>query len=82
MPLARYEGAEIGYAVMVRGPEGGRRTYYHAGVTQGYRTLWLLAPDTGEALIVLSSNARAPIQAVMRKGEGGRGRGERGAGSE
>lgn len=65
MPLARYEGAEIGYAVMVRGPEGGRRTYYHAGVTQGYRTLWLLAPDTGEALIVLSSNARAPIQTVM-----------------
>ncbi|MDN6885805.1 serine hydrolase domain-containing protein [Variovorax sp. CAN2819] len=64
-PLARYEGAEIGYAVMVRGPEGGRRTYYHAGVTRGYRTLWLLAPDTGEAMIVLSSNARAPMQSVM-----------------
>lgn len=64
-PLARYEGAEIGYAVMVRGPEGGRRTYYHAGVTEGYRTLWLLAPDTGEAMIVLSSNARAPMQSVM-----------------
>jgi len=64
-PLARYEGAEIGYAVMVRGPEGGRRTYYHAGVTQGYRTLWLLAPDTGEAIIVLSSNAHAPMQTVM-----------------
>ncbi|RSZ39811.1 MULTISPECIES: serine hydrolase domain-containing protein [unclassified Variovorax] len=64
-PLARYEGAEIGYAVMVRGPEGGRRTYYHPGVTEGYRTLWLLAPDTGEALIVLSSNARAPMQGVM-----------------
>jgi CubicO group peptidase (beta-lactamase class C family) len=64
-PLARYEGAEIGYAVMVRGPEGGRRTYYHAGVTEGYRTLWLLAPDTGEALIVLGSNARAPLQPVM-----------------
>ena len=64
-PLARYEGAEIGYAVMVRGSEGGRRTYYHAGVTEGYRTLWLLAPDTGEAMIVLSSNARAPMQSVM-----------------
>lgn len=64
-PLARYEGAEIGYAVMVRGREGARRTYWHAGVTEGYRTLWLLAPDTGEALIVLSSNARAPIQPVM-----------------
>ena len=64
-PLARYEGAEIGYAVMVRGPGGGRRTYYHAGVTEGYRTLWLLAPDTGEAMIVLSSNARAPLQPVM-----------------
>ena len=25
--------------------EGG--LYYHAGVTEGYRTLWLLAPDTG-----------------------------------
>jgi CubicO group peptidase (beta-lactamase class C family) len=64
-PLARYEGAEIGYAVMVRGPEGGRRTYYHAGLTEGYRTLWLLAPDTGEAMIMLSSNARAPMQPVM-----------------
>lgn len=64
-PLARYEGAEIGYAVMVRGPEGGRRTYWHAGLTEGYRTLWLLAPDTGEALIVLASNARAPLQSVM-----------------
>jgi CubicO group peptidase (beta-lactamase class C family) len=64
-PLARYEGAEIGYAVMVRGPEGGRRTYWHAGLTEGYRTLWLLAPDTGEALVVLSSNARAPMQPVM-----------------
>lgn len=64
-PLARYEGAQIGYAVMVRGPEGGRRTYWHAGLTEGYRTLWLLAPDTGEAIVVLSSNARAPMQAVM-----------------
>lgn len=64
-PLARYEGAEIGYAVMVRGTEGGRRTYFHAGLTEGYRTLWLLAPDTGEALIVLSSNARAPLQPLM-----------------
>lgn len=64
-PLARYEGAEIGYAVMVRGPEGGRRTYWHAGLTEGYRTLWLLAPDTGEAIVVLSSNARAPMQSVM-----------------
>jgi CubicO group peptidase (beta-lactamase class C family) len=64
-PLARYEGAEIGYAVMVRGTEGARRTYYHAGVTEGYRTLWLLAPDTGEAMIMLSSNTRAPMQAVF-----------------
>ena len=36
-PLAHYEGAWIGYAVMVRGPEGGRRTYWHAGLTEGYR---------------------------------------------
>jgi CubicO group peptidase (beta-lactamase class C family) len=71
-PLARYEGAEIGYAVMVRGRDGGeggaqvaRRTYWHAGLTEGYRTLWLLAPDTGEALIVLASNARAPLQPLM-----------------
>ncbi|SFP97708.1 CubicO group peptidase, beta-lactamase class C family [Variovorax sp. PDC80] len=64
-PLANYEGAEIGYAVMVRGAEGARRTYYHAGVTEGYRTLWLLAPDTGEAMILLSSNTRAPLQRVM-----------------
>lgn len=64
-PLARYEGAEIGYAVMLRGTEGARRTYFHAGVTEGYRTLWLLAPDTGEALIVLSSNVRAPMHSVF-----------------
>ena len=64
-PLARYEGAEIGYAVMVRGTDGARHTYWHAGLTEGYRTLLLLAPDTGEAMIVLSSNARAPMQAVM-----------------
>nr|WP_275892581.1 serine hydrolase domain-containing protein [Variovorax sp. PDNC026] len=64
-PLARYEGAEIGYAVMVRGPEGGRRTYWHAGLTEGYRTLWLIAPDTNEAIVVLGSNARAPLQPVM-----------------
>ncbi len=64
-PLAHYEGAEIGYAVMVRGPEGGRRTYWHAGLTEGYRTLWLIAPDTNEAIVVLSSNARAPLQPVM-----------------
>ncbi len=64
-PLAHYEGAWIGYAVMVRGPEGGRRTYWHAGLTEGYRTLWLIAPDTNEAIVVLSSNARAPLQPVM-----------------
>lgn len=64
-PLAHYEGAEIGYAVMVRGPEGGRRTYWHAGLTEGYRTLWLIAPDTNEAIVVLGSNARAPLQPVM-----------------
>jgi CubicO group peptidase (beta-lactamase class C family) len=64
-PLARYEGAEIGYAVMVRGRDGERRTYYHAGVTEGYRTLWMLAPDTGEAMILLASNTRAPLQRVM-----------------
>jgi hypothetical protein len=64
-PLGRYEGAEIGYAVMVRGPEGGRRTYFHTGVTEAYRTLWLLAPDTGEAMILLSSNTHAPIQPVF-----------------
>ncbi len=57
-PLAEHEGAPIGYALMLR-EQGGQRTWLHAGSTGGYRSAWLLAPDSGEAAIALVSNARA-----------------------
>lgn len=55
-PLGRYQSSQIAYAVMMRGPEG-RRIYFHDGATGGYRTLWMVAPDTQEALVALTSNA-------------------------
>lgn len=57
-PLGVFQSNRIGYAVMMRGPEG-RRTYFHEGGTGGYRTLWTVAPDTQDALVVLTSNAHA-----------------------
>ncbi|WP_168173565.1 serine hydrolase [Polaromonas sp. A23] len=57
-PLGVFQSNRIGYAVMMRGPEG-RRTYFHEGSTGGYRTLWMVAPDTQDALVVLTSNAHA-----------------------
>jgi CubicO group peptidase (beta-lactamase class C family) len=57
-PLGRYRESEIGYAVMMRGPPE-KRTYFHSGVTAGFRALWMIAPDTGEAVVVLASSAHA-----------------------
>ena len=57
-PLGRYRESEIGYAVMMRGPPE-RRTYFHSGITGGFRALWMMAPDTQEAVVVLASSAHA-----------------------
>lgn len=57
-PLGRYRESEIGYAVMMRGPPE-KRTYFHSGVTAGFRALWMIAPDTREAVVVLASSAHA-----------------------
>jgi CubicO group peptidase (beta-lactamase class C family) len=58
-PLARFDG-DIGYALFVRGPAH-KRTFTHNGGTGGYRSQLLLAADTGEVVIVLASNAEAPV---------------------
>lgn len=57
-PLGAYMEGEIGYAVLIRGPSG-HRTYSHGGVTAGFRSLWLIAPDTQEAMVALTSSAHA-----------------------
>lgn len=61
-PLARFDGG-IGYAIFVRGPPT-RRTFVHTGGTGGYRSQLLLAADTGEVMVVLASNAEAPVHRV------------------
>ena len=58
-PLARFDG-DIGYAIFVHGPSN-QRTLTHNGGTGGYRSQLLLAADTGEVLVVLTSNAEAPV---------------------
>lgn len=63
-PLGRYERSQIGYAVWMRGPPE-RRTFFHDGLTGGYRTLWMVAPDTQEAVVVLTSNAQASPSKVL-----------------
>lgn len=64
-PLAAYGGAEIGYAVFILGPPG-RRTYLHDGWTGAYRTLLVMAADTGEVTATVASNAQAPLPDVQR----------------
>ena len=58
-PLAWFEG-EIGYAIFVRGPEE-HRTYVHTGLTGGYASQLVLAPDTDEVVVILASNSEAPV---------------------
>ena len=57
-PLGRYQSSQIGYAVMMRGPPE-KRTFFHEGATGGYRTLWMVAPDTQKAVVALTSNGHA-----------------------
>lgn len=63
-PLARFERGQIGYAVWMRGPPESR-TFFHDGLTGGYRTGWMVAPDTQEAVVVLTSNAQARPSKVL-----------------
>ena len=63
-PLGRFRESEIGYAVLMRGPPE-KRTYFHAGVTGGFRALWMIAPDTQEAAVVLASSAHAQTSRVL-----------------
>ena len=62
-PLGRIDGAEIGYGIMMRGPQN-QRSYFHSGGTGGFRSDWLMMPDTRQALVVMVSNAEAPAGLV------------------
>lgn len=62
-PLGTIQGHQIGYGVRILGPES-KRTFYHEGLTGGYRSLWVVAPDSNEALVVLVSNNKAPVSSV------------------
>jgi CubicO group peptidase (beta-lactamase class C family) len=64
-PLAIYQEGRIGYAVMIRGPVS-HPVYTHDGVLGGYRSRWIVAPDTGEAMIVFASNEDSPIDEVRK----------------
>ena len=57
-PLGKYQFAQIGYAVFIRGPEG-KRSYMHDGLTAGYRAQWIISPSAQEAVIALASNSHA-----------------------
>ena len=61
-PLDVMNSAEIGYALMMRGPAG-RRTYFHNGGTGGFRTHLLMLPDVGQVAIIMVSNAEANVDA-------------------
>jgi D-alanyl-D-alanine-carboxypeptidase/D-alanyl-D-alanine-endopeptidase len=58
-PLAWFEG-EVDYAVFIRGPRE-HRTYLHTGLTGGYASQLILAPDTDEVVVILASNSEAPV---------------------
>ena len=58
-PLGQFQNAQIGYAVFIRGLDA-KRSYTHDGLTAGYRALWIISPNTQEAVIALASNSHAP----------------------
>ena len=62
-PLGSLRGAEIGYAIMMRGPAD-KRSYSHGGGTGGFRSEWMVFPDTQQALIVMASNSESSPGAV------------------
>lgn len=64
-PLGKIDFDDIGYAVQMLGPDD-KRTYMHDGATGGYRTRWMVMPDTQEAAVVMVSNSAAPIGRVDR----------------
>lgn len=58
-PLARF-GGSIGYGIFIDGPPP-KRTYGHTGGTGGFRSTLLLAPDTGEVVALVASNAESAV---------------------
>jgi D-alanyl-D-alanine-carboxypeptidase/D-alanyl-D-alanine-endopeptidase len=65
-PLAIYQDGRIGYAVMIRGPVA-NPVYTHDGVLGGYRSRWIVAPDSDEAIIIFASNEDSPIDEVRKE---------------
>ena len=63
-PLGKFQLAQIGYAVFIRGPEG-NRSYMHDGLTAGYRAQWIISPSTQEAVIALAGNSHAPTSRMQ-----------------
>lgn len=63
-PLGKFQFAQIGYAVFIRGPEGKRR-YVHDGLTAGCRAQWIISPGAQEAVIALASNSHAPTSKMQ-----------------
>lgn len=64
-PMAAYEG-EIGHALWIRGPAE-RRTWLHGGTTGGHRALLLIAPDSGQVMVLLASNLRSGVTGIERQ---------------
>ncbi|HWJ95682.1 MAG TPA: serine hydrolase [Telluria sp.] len=62
-PLGKFEGIEIGYALMINGPAG-HRYYFHGGATGGYRAYLAFMPDTEDVLAVMASNAQSPTDRI------------------
>ena len=63
-PLAKFQLAQIGYAVFIRGPDN-KRSYMHDGLTAGYRAQWIISPSTQEAVIALAGNSHAPTSRIQ-----------------
>jgi serine-type D-Ala-D-Ala carboxypeptidase/endopeptidase len=59
-PLGKFQSAQIGYAIFIRGSEG-KRAYLHDGLTGGYRAEWIITPSTQEAVIALTGNSHSPV---------------------
>jgi len=62
-PLSKFDADQIGYAMMIIGPDD-KQTWYHSGLTGGYSSLLMIAPDTHDVVVVFASNTLAPVGVV------------------
>lgn len=62
-PLASDLGGQSGYAIRMHG-NGASRVYFHDGQTGGFRAEFALIPGSGEVIVLLASNAQAPVANV------------------